>query len=63
MAEKEQRRAGIKLTRVDDLFISEEGRQESAREKVLELPLAEISDFREHPFRVKFVLLQHVPGC
>jgi len=39
MAEKEQRRAEIKLTRVDDLFVTEESRQESAREKVLELRL------------------------
>lgn len=53
MAEKEQRRAGIKLVSVDDLFVTEEGRQEAAREKVLELPLAEISDFHEHPFKVK----------
>jgi ParB family chromosome partitioning protein len=53
VAEKEQQRAGIKLTSVDDLFVTEEGRQEAAREKVLELPLTEISDFREHPFKVK----------
>lgn len=53
MAERELRRAGIKLTSVDDLFITEENRQESIREKVLELPLAEISDFRDHPFKVK----------
>jgi ParB family chromosome partitioning protein len=53
MTEKEQRRAGIRLTSVDDLFVTEEGRQEAAREKVLELPLAEISDFQEHPFKVK----------
>lgn len=52
MAEKEDRRAGIRLTRVDDLFVTEESRQEFAREKVLELPL-EISDFREHPFKVR----------
>lgn len=53
MVEKEQRRAGIKLTSVDDLFVTVEGWQEAAREKVLKLPLSVISDFQEHPFKVK----------
>ncbi|MCD1261331.1 ParB/RepB/Spo0J family partition protein [Paenibacillus athensensis] len=46
-------RAHIKLTTVADLFSTEESRADAQREKVLEVPLAEISDFPGHPFKVK----------
>lgn len=46
-------RDSIKLTSVDDLFSTEESREDSQREKVLEIPLSEISDFPNHPFKVK----------
>ncbi len=46
-------RNSIKLTSVDDLFTTEESRSEQQREKVLDIPLAEISDFPNHPFKVK----------
>lgn len=46
-------RDSIKLTSVDDLFSTEESREDSQREKVLEIPLSEISDFSNHPFKVK----------
>ncbi len=46
-------RDSIKLTSVDDLFSTEEIREDSQREKVLEIPLSEISDFPNHPFKVK----------
>lgn len=46
-------RDSIKLTSVDDLFSTEESRVEQQREKVLDIPLSEISDFPNHPFKVK----------
>ncbi len=46
-------RNSIKLTSVDDLFTTEESRADSQREKVLDIPLSEISDFPNHPFKVK----------
>lgn len=46
-------RDSIKLTSVDDLFSTEESRADSQREKVLDIPLSEISDFPNHPFKVK----------
>lgn len=46
-------RNSIKLTTVDDLFSTEESRADSQREKVLEIPLLEITDFPNHPFKVK----------
>jgi ParB family chromosome partitioning protein len=35
------------------LFSTEESRADSQREKVLDIPLSEISDFPNHPFKVK----------
>jgi len=46
-------RNSIKLTSVDDLFTTEENRAEQQREKVMDIPLSEISDFPNHPFKVK----------
>jgi len=46
-------RNSIKLTSVDELFTTEENRADSQREKVLDIPLSEISDFSSHPFKVK----------
>ncbi len=42
----------IRLTPVDDLFSSEESRTDANRERVVELPLAELHPFRNHPFKV-----------
>ena len=50
---KSNPRDSIKLTSVDDLFSTEESRVDSQREKVLDIPLSEISDFPNHPFKVK----------
>ena len=44
--------AKIKLTSVDDLFSSEESRADASRERVIELPLAEMHPFKNHPFKV-----------
>ncbi|SMF25611.1 chromosome partitioning protein, ParB family [Paenibacillus barengoltzii] len=53
MAAKDDMRASIKLTTVADLFSTEESRTDEKREKVLDIPLSEISDFPGHPFKVK----------
>lgn len=53
MAAKDDMRASIKLTTVADLFSTEESRADQQREKVMEIPLSEISDFPGHPFKVK----------
>lgn len=42
----------IKLTSVDEIFSTEESRADTNREKVMELPLAELHPFKNHPFRV-----------
>ena len=46
-------RDNIKLSSVDDLFSTEESRADEKREKVMDIPLYEISDFPHHPFKVK----------
>ena len=46
-------RDSLKLTSVDDLFSTEESRIDSQREKILDIPLSKISDFLNHPFKVK----------
>lgn len=53
MAAKDDRRASIKLSTVDDLFSTDESRADAQREKVMEIPLVEISEFPGHPFKVK----------
>lgn len=42
----------IKLTSLDDLFSTEESRTEAEKERVQDIPLAEIDDFPDHPFHV-----------
>lgn len=41
------------MTAYDDLFQTDESRAESNQEKVIIVPLSEIDDFPEHPFKVK----------
>lgn len=40
------------LTSVDELFTTQEERDIAKRETVMDIPLAEISDFPNHPFKV-----------
>ncbi len=49
------KRKGIELNLppADDLFSTQEERDESKRESVREIPLEEISDFPNHPFKVR----------
>ena len=42
----------IELNTVDDLFSTEESRQDANREKVIEIPLVELYPFKHHPFKV-----------
>lgn len=44
--------AGL-LTSVDDLFSTQESRDEAQLERVINLPPSEISDFPNHPFKVR----------
>ena len=41
------------LTSLDDLFTTQEERDTAKRETVLDIPLSEISDFPNHPFKVR----------
>lgn len=41
------------LTSVDDLFTTQAERDEAQRETVVDIPLDEISDFPDHPFKVR----------
>ncbi len=43
----------LNLPSVDDLFSTQEEREEAKRESVREISLKEISDFPDHPFKVK----------
>ena len=43
----------IELASVDDLFSTEEGRQDAKLEKIQEIPLSELHSFKNHPFKVK----------
>lgn len=43
----------MKLPSVDDLFSTEESRQEAKLKKIYDIPLSEIDDFPEHPFKVR----------
>ena len=48
---KENRK--MELTSYDEIFSTEESRQDAAREKVMEIPLSELYAFRDHPFKVQ----------
>ena len=43
----------MELTPYDEIFSTEESRQDAAREKVMEIPLSELYAFRDHPFKVQ----------
>ena len=47
--------SGIKmnLPKADDLFSTQQEQEEDSRESVREIPIGEISDFPNHPFKVK----------
>ena len=43
----------VELASVDDLFSTEESRQDAKLEKIQEIPLSELHPFKNHPFKVK----------
>ena len=43
----------LNLPSADDLFSTQEERDEAKRESVKDIPIDEISDFPNHPFKVK----------
>ena len=47
-----KRGANVSLSSYDDIFSTEESRQEASLEKVREIPLDELHPFKDHPFRV-----------
>ena len=46
------REAKIELTAYDDLFQTDESRAEAALSKIRDIPLSEIDEFPDHPFKV-----------
>ena len=50
----------IRLPSIDDLFSTEESRQDAKLEKVREIPLSELHPFKNHPFKVKDLSLIHI---
>ena len=42
----------VRLNTVDDIFTTEEEREDKQREKVQNIPLSELHPFRDHPFKV-----------
>ncbi|WP_028044430.1 ParB/RepB/Spo0J family partition protein [Candidatus Stoquefichus massiliensis] len=43
----------IEIPTYDDLFTSEEQRQESKLEKIMNIPISEIHEFENHPFKIR----------
>ena len=46
------KRTGIELTAYDDLFETDESRAEANLSKISEIPISEIDEFPDHPFKV-----------
>ena len=51
MAKKKE--LAMNLASLDDLFSTQDQREEDGKEKVLDISLSEISEFPNHPFHVK----------
>lgn len=47
-----ENKKSIKLASLDDLFSTEESRAEADKERIQDIPIAEIDDFPDHPFHV-----------
>jgi len=43
----------VSLNSYDDIFSTEESREDSKREKVMDMPLSELHPFPDHPFQVR----------
>ncbi len=47
-----ERKSDFTLTKLDDLFTTQEQRDDAKLSKIRDIPLSEIDDFPEHPFKV-----------
>ena len=45
------RETKIELTAYDDLFETDQSREEAALSKIRDIPIAEIDEFPDHPFK------------
>jgi len=43
----------LDINPLDNLFSTEEERQDNRLEKIMKIPLEEIHDFKDHPFKVR----------
>lgn len=48
-----KRNTDFSLTSIDDLFSSQEQRDDAKLSKIIDIPLSEIDDFPEHPYKVR----------
>ena len=48
-----ERKFGIDLKSYDDIFKTEEEREEDRLSKIRDIPISEIDDFPDHPFMVR----------
>lgn len=53
MAKKQDFDKDIHLSSFDDLFKTDESREDMKREKLMDIPILKIQDFPEHPYKVK----------
>lgn len=53
MAKKKGSVSKISLTSYDDLFETDESREDLKRERLMEIPISQICDFPDHPYKVK----------
>ena len=51
--------ANLALKGLDEMFSTEESRQEQKREQVQQIPIEELFPFKEHPFKVLFPFKEH----
>ena len=53
MTKKQDFDKDIHLSSFDNLFQTDESREEMKREKLMDIPISQIKDFPNHPYRVK----------
>ena len=49
-----KRNANLALKGLDEMFSTEESRQEQQREQVQQIPIGELFPFKNHPFKVLY---------
>lgn len=45
--------SGIELSPLDDLYQTDESREDAKLSRIREIPISEIDDFEDHPFKVQ----------